>query len=461
MPIEPPAGADRAPPSARLSLCGHARAHRRPWSGRWPRGSTMSPSRLRPPAPCSSTGSRSASAAPTGRSCAASTAGRRRARSGSCSATSRWAACCRRPPARASRRATSSSASCGGPTRCRARPARRGSGTSAPTASTPSAASSRCTATARSAGASSPSSRSGSTRGSRMSACCSSRRAWWPRRGSRSSASARGRRSSPAGCSSPAPARSACWARCWRSSAATRSTCSTRSPTGPSPSFVRRLGGTYHAGDASAAGQVDIVLEATGAPGRGRPGARAPRNGIVCLTGVSSGGRPLDFDIGGFNRDVVLENDVVFGTVNANRRHYEAAAEALAAADRDWLRGLITRRVPLERWEEALERRPDDVKVVVELVALGQHEAVVRAAGAGREDRVGAGRQVVQPDVGRRRADAVDDRAVVDAAVAVGAPATPPGSAPGSSRRACRSRSSGRTRSGSSSRCAPTPARRA
>jgi hypothetical protein len=31
---------------------------------------------------------------------------------------------------------------------------------------------------------------------------------------------------------------------------------------------------------------------------------------------------------------MVLENDVVFGTVNANRRHYEAAAAALARADR-------------------------------------------------------------------------------------------------------------------------------
>ena len=137
---------------------------------------------------------------------------------------------------------------------------------------------------------------------------------------------------------------------------------------GPKPELVRRLGGTYHAGDASAAGKVDIVLEATGA---GEVVAQAlrgtARNGIVCLTGVSSGGRPLDFDVGGFNRDVVLENDVVFGTVNANHRHYDAAAEALAAADRDWLRGLITRRIPLEHWEDALERRPDDVKVVVAL----------------------------------------------------------------------------------------------
>jgi threonine dehydrogenase-like Zn-dependent dehydrogenase len=137
---------------------------------------------------------------------------------------------------------------------------------------------------------------------------------------------------------------------------------------GPKPELVARLGGTYHAHDASAAGKVDIVVEATGAPAVVAQALRGTtRNGIVCLTGVSSGGRSLDFDVGGFNRDVVLENDVVFGTVNANRRHYEAAATALEEADRDWLRALITRRVPLDRWQEALERKPDDVKVVVEL----------------------------------------------------------------------------------------------
>jgi hypothetical protein len=57
------------------------------------------------------------------------------------------------------------------------------------------------------------------------------------------------------------------------------------------------------------------------------------------------------------------------GSVNANRRHYQAAAEALAAADRDWLERLITRRVPLESYEDALETRPDDVKVVIEIGA--------------------------------------------------------------------------------------------
>jgi hypothetical protein len=32
---------------------------------------------------------------------------------------------------------------------------------------------------------------------------------------------------------------------------------------------------------------------------------------------------------------------------------------------------VITRRVPLDRWHEALKRRDDDVKVVVELGAAG------------------------------------------------------------------------------------------
>ena len=58
---------------------------------------------------------------------------------------------------------------------------------------------------------------------------------------------------------------------------------------------------------------------------------------------------------------------MVFGSVNANRRHYEQAAEALAKADPDWLSQLITRRVPLDRWKDAFARQPDDVKVLLEI----------------------------------------------------------------------------------------------
>jgi glucose 1-dehydrogenase len=35
-------------------------------------------------------------------------------------------------------------------------------------------------------------------------------------------------------------------------------------------------------------------------------------------------------------------------------------------ADKAWLARLITRRVPLARWQEAFEPRDDDIKVVVD-----------------------------------------------------------------------------------------------
>ena len=140
---------------------------------------------------------------------------------------------------------------------------------------------------------------------------------------------------------------------------------------GPKPKLVEELGGTYHSGDvAGAVGECrpDVIVEATGVGQLVFDAMKetAPA-GITCLTGVSPTGRELSIDAGAINRDLVLENDVVFGSVNANLRHYRMAAAALAKADRSWLERLVTRRVPLERFEEALERRADDVKVAIEL----------------------------------------------------------------------------------------------
>src|SRR6266700_2576326 len=70
---------------------------------------------------------------------------------------------------------------------------------------------------------------------------------------------------------------------------------------------------------------------------------------------VTDPGQKFEVDIGLLNRTIVLDNDTVFGTVNANRRHYQMAAEALVRADKGWLARLITRRVPLDHWSEALE----------------------------------------------------------------------------------------------------------
>lgn len=138
---------------------------------------------------------------------------------------------------------------------------------------------------------------------------------------------------------------------------------------GPKPGLVRDLGATYRTGTVDeACRDADVILECTGAGQLVLDAMRYSAPGcIVCLTGVSSGKRLLPLDVATLNRTMVLENEVVFGSVNANRRHYEAAAESLSRADGDWLGRLITRRVPLERWAEAMARRPLDVKPVIDL----------------------------------------------------------------------------------------------
>src|SRR5579859_1322075 len=140
---------------------------------------------------------------------------------------------------------------------------------------------------------------------------------------------------------------------------------------GLKPELVAALGATYHHGSISdAAVGADVVLECTGVAQLILDAMcnNAP-DGIVCLTGVSSGGREFNVDAGQLNRTMVLQNDVVFGSVNANRHHYALGAEALAKADRGWLARLITRRVPLADWRAAYTRQPNDVKTVLEFQA--------------------------------------------------------------------------------------------
>ena len=113
-----------------------------------------------------------------------------------------------------------------------------------------------------------------------------------------------------------------------------------RAEKGIKPDLVKALGAEYHTGDiteASKSAEPDIVVECTGVAELVAGAMRHTAPGaIVCLTGVSSS-RTLSLDIGALNNELVLENDVVFGSVNANRRHFEAAVKALTGADRDWL----------------------------------------------------------------------------------------------------------------------------
>ncbi len=138
---------------------------------------------------------------------------------------------------------------------------------------------------------------------------------------------------------------------------------------GDKSTVVRRLGGTFHLGslDDLDGLKPDILMECTGAPVVIKDAfGRTSSGGIVCLVGVSAPGHAMNVDVGGLNRTMVLDNDTVFGSVNANRKHYEDAVTALQRADKSWLARLITRRVPVEDWTQALDQKPDDIKVVVD-----------------------------------------------------------------------------------------------
>jgi threonine dehydrogenase-like Zn-dependent dehydrogenase len=138
---------------------------------------------------------------------------------------------------------------------------------------------------------------------------------------------------------------------------------------GLKPDLVAALGATYHTGTIEdAVAQPDVVMECTGVSSLVFDAMEhMGPNGVLCLTGVSSGGHNIDVDAGLLNRSLVLANQAIVGSVNANRRHYEAAAAALARADHGWLERLVNRTVPIANFSEAYAREADDVKVVIEI----------------------------------------------------------------------------------------------
>jgi threonine dehydrogenase-like Zn-dependent dehydrogenase len=140
-----------------------------------------------------------------------------------------------------------------------------------------------------------------------------------------------------------------------------------RVESGAKPELARELGATYHSGPVTEIGfEPDVIVECTGV---GQVIADALKvvaaGGIVCLTGVGSGGRTTGL-VADMASVMVLRNNVIVGSVNANKRHWYKAGEALARADVSWLSRLITRRESPEQFVHALARQPDDIKVVVQ-----------------------------------------------------------------------------------------------
>jgi len=135
--------------------------------------------------------------------------------------------------------------------------------------------------------------------------------------------------------------------------------------------LLEQTGAHYHTSIGSAT--YDFVCDATGAPQVLALGVeRLGYNGIMSLLGVCAEREPIPVPVGALNNRIVQHNQVIFGSVNANRCDFEQGVQDLQDVQTRWpelLASMITRRVPFERFAEALERTPEDIKVVIDVSA--------------------------------------------------------------------------------------------
>ena len=118
-------------------------------------------------------------------------------------------------------------------------------------------------------------------------------------------------------------------------------------------------------------GTINFVLEATGyAPLAFQAFQHLAPNGLACLLGVSGGSQDIWVDAVEFNNRMVLGNRLVFGSVNASLVDFQSGAEHIQQINQMWpgiLERMLTRRASLDDFPAAFDRRPNDIKVVIEM----------------------------------------------------------------------------------------------
>ena len=118
-------------------------------------------------------------------------------------------------------------------------------------------------------------------------------------------------------------------------------------------------------------GNIDLVYEATGASSLSFEMMKyLGTNGIFIFTGVPGRKAPIEVDTDLIMRNLVLKNQVVFGTVNAARETFEAAIRDVGIFVKRWpeaVRALITGRFPMNSYRELLLGRSAGIKNVITL----------------------------------------------------------------------------------------------
>lgn len=116
---------------------------------------------------------------------------------------------------------------------------------------------------------------------------------------------------------------------------------------------------------------ADIAVDATGVPGAAFDGVQMlGRNGVMCLLSLSGGSQTADTPIEKINQQLVLGNQVVFGSVNANARHFEMGLADFTVIERKWpgvLQQLITTRLPWDQYNRWFAAETSGIKTTLEI----------------------------------------------------------------------------------------------
>lgn len=142
--------------------------------------------------------------------------------------------------------------------------------------------------------------------------------------------------------------------------------------------LVKSIGATYVSSEtdsveqfAGRVGNIDLVYEAAGASGISFELLKVlGTNGVFVFTGVPGRKAPIEVDADLIMRNLVLKNQVVFGTVNAGRDAFEAAVRDLGIFMTHWpdaVRSLLTGRYPIAAYRDLLLGKPGGIKNVIAL----------------------------------------------------------------------------------------------
>ena len=144
------------------------------------------------------------------------------------------------------------------------------------------------------------------------------------------------------------------------------------------PKWLTVIGGHYVDGRQvpadqveKAIGSMDLILDASGIAALEFNLLDAlARNGLYVLTGIPEGDRPLQIPGAELIRQLVLDNQVMLGSVNAARGHFQMAVDDLAHAQLRWgthIASLITNRYPSSEFAESVSHHPPEaIKEVIE-----------------------------------------------------------------------------------------------